>query len=129
MREEKIGRLREMNRFVASSSEVAEDQRRLGRFYFVTMVMARKYLTVLWRLLEFIKKSFFLNYLITLIIQGSKFFIVNSSFNNSFILQFPNRNHLLLDWNLFALIMLARTFVRAILLERADLSSRVLSSC
>ena len=71
MREEKVGRIREMNRFVASSCEVAEDQRRLGRFYFVTMVVARKYLSVFWRLLEFIKKSFFFNYLITLIIQGS----------------------------------------------------------
>ena len=69
MREKKVGCLREMNRFVASSSEVAEDQRRLGRFYFVTMVVARKDLSVLRRLFEFIKKSFFTcNYLITLII-------------------------------------------------------------
>ena len=70
MREEKIGRIREMNRFVAASCEVAKDQRRLGRFYCFPTVVTRKDLSVLRRLFEFIKKSFF-NYLITLIIQGS----------------------------------------------------------
>ena len=60
MREEKVGRLREMNRFVAASCEVAEDKTRLGRFYFFPAVVARKDLSVLWRLFEFIKKSFFL---------------------------------------------------------------------
>ena len=59
MREEKVGRLREMNRFVAASCEVAEDERRLGRFYFFPAVVARKDLSVLRRLLEFIKKSLF----------------------------------------------------------------------
>ena len=58
MREKKIGRIREMHRFVAASCEIAEDQRRLGRFYFVTVVVARKDLTVLWCLLELVKRSF-----------------------------------------------------------------------